>query len=101
MFDKYIIVFEVKGNRKLWEEVIAILKDAGFPLKKAIWQDEIGAVGCGPAIDPRNFGEKGRIDRDVYTVRVREKDREAALKLIHEKYPAYVPYDRNSVERRL
>ncbi|MGN0363729.1 MAG: hypothetical protein ACI4ET_12930 [Bilifractor sp.] len=101
MFDKYVIVFEVKGNRKQWKEVITMLKEAGLSVKKAIWQDEIGAVGCGPALDPRDFGTKGKIDRDVYTIRVKEKEQDAALQLIHEKSPSYVPYDRNSVEKRL
>ena len=35
--------------------------------------------GCGAKLDPRDFGKNGKIDREIYWIRVPEKDAEAIL----------------------
>ncbi len=44
--------------------------------------DAVSPNGIGGQLDPRNFGPAGRIDRDIYYIRIRKADEEAARNAI-------------------
>lgn len=93
LFEKKVKVYEAKGKKAEWKQVRKALKDAGITKISAdIWQDEIGPGGCGAHLDARDFGPNGKIDRDIYAVRVPESQREKAEEVVHSLLPSYVPY---------
>ncbi len=51
-------------------------RDTWLQIRKAL-AEEVGGY-----LDPRNYGANGKIDRDIYYVRVREKDMQAAREAI-------------------
>ena len=75
LFSKKITLFK-KKDRETWQMIKSLLKDAGLTGIKASHYpiDSLSACGCGSKLDPRNFGVKGHIDRDVYFIDVREED---------------------------
>jgi hypothetical protein len=83
MFEKRVDIFK-KKDKEAWENVKTALTEGGFKDFKAghYLQESVMAGGCGAKLDPRDFGGKGRIDREVYFVRVKEKDRERALGIL-------------------
>jgi hypothetical protein len=80
LFEKKVAVYK-KRDRETWEQVRQALKDEGIRHVSAghYFNDPVSPNGIGGMLDPRDFGSKGKVDRDVYYVRVRERDREAAL----------------------
>lgn len=92
--DDSVKVYEAKGKKAEWKKIRKALKDAGFTGVKAnVWQDECGPGGCGAKLDVRDFGPNGKIDRDIYNVRVRKEDAEQAEKIVRELIPDYRPYE--------
>ena len=84
MFEKKVEIYK-KKDRETWRQLKEVLKAGGLKISAShYFADVVANGGCGAKLDPRNFGAKGTVDRDVYTIRVKEKDKEAALKLIHE-----------------
>ena len=85
MFEKKETIYK-KKDRETWESIRKVLKEQGMRGVSAghYPQDAVMAGGCGAKLDPRNFGEKGRADHDVYYIRVRQADVEAAKKVILE-----------------
>ena len=83
MFEKRVDIFK-KKDKEAWESVKKALDEGGFKDYKAghYLQESVMAGGCGAKLDPRDFGGKGRIDREVYFVKVKEKDKEAALAIL-------------------
>ncbi|MBR3069205.1 MAG: hypothetical protein IKI12_10180 [Lachnospiraceae bacterium] len=83
MFAKRVDIFK-KKDKEAWESVKKALDEGGFKDYKAghYLQESVMAGGCGAKLDPRDFGGKGRIDREVYFVKVKEKDKEAALAIL-------------------
>lgn len=83
MFEKRVDIFK-KKDKDAWESVKKALDEGGFKDYKAghYLQESVMAGGCGAKLDPRDFGGKGRIDREVYFVKVKEKDKEAALAIL-------------------
>lgn len=83
MFAKRVDIFK-KKDKDAWESVKKALDEGGFKDYKAghYLQESVMAGGCGAKLDPRDFGGKGRIDREVYFVKVKEKDKEAALAIL-------------------
>ena len=47
-------------------------------------QDSVMAGGCGAKLDPRDFGPKGKIDHDIYYIKVNETDEEKAKEILRE-----------------
>lgn len=83
MFRKRVEIYK-KRDRENWELMKKVLKEAGIPSLRAghYQQDNIIACGCGAKLDPRNFGSKGKIDRDIYWIRVPEEEVEKAKEVL-------------------
>ena len=47
-------------------------------------QETVMGGGCGAKLDPRNFGSKGVIDRDIYWVKVIAGDEETARDILRQ-----------------
>lgn len=78
LFEKREEVF-CKRDREGWTAAKAALKAAGVRGVRA-WhfEDEPPVGGCGCKLDIRNFGPKGRIDREMYVVTVPAAETERA-----------------------
>lgn len=74
-FAKKSTIFKRK-DKETWQKIRGILKSEGFTGVRAghYDADSLRPCGCGPKLDPRNFGVNGYVDRDVYFVDVREED---------------------------
>ena len=84
MFAKKVEIYK-KKDRETWQQLKDVLKAGGLKISAGhYFADVVACGGCGAKLDPRNFGAKGAADRDIYYIRVKESDRETALKLIHE-----------------
>ncbi len=83
MFEKRTVIFK-KKDKEAWESVKKALNEGGFKDYKAghYLQESVMAGGCGAKLDPRDFGGRGKIDREVYFVKVKEKDQEKALSIL-------------------
>lgn len=75
MFEKKVEIFK-KRDREGWLAVKSALKEAGLRGVRSghYLQDSVMAGGCGAKLDPRDFGAKGKIDRDIYWVKVPESE---------------------------
>ena len=79
-FEKKVTIFK-KKDRETWQRIKDALKAEGFKGVRAshYFADTLCACGCGSKLAPRDFGAKGKIDRDIYFVDVRKDDAERAL----------------------
>ena len=79
LFEKRITIYKKKDSAT-WKQIRKVLKDAGLKGVRAghYLQDAVMAGGCGAKLDPRDFGAGGKVDHDVYFIRVREADVEKA-----------------------
>lgn len=79
LFEKKIDIFR-KKDKTAWLEIKNALKEAGIKGVSAghYLQDSVMAGGCGAKLDPRDFGAKGKIDHEIYFIKVRESQAEAA-----------------------
>jgi hypothetical protein len=84
MFEKRVDIFKKRGDRETWQQIRAALKEAGLRGVRAghYLQDVVMAGGCGAKLDPRDFGAKGKVDREIYWVRVIEGDEEKAREIL-------------------
>lgn len=84
LFEKREEVF-CKRDREGWSAVKAALKAAGIRGVKAWhYEAEPPVGGCGCKLDIRNFGPKGRIDREMYVVAVPVSELEQARSALGE-----------------
>lgn len=81
MFEKKVPVYR-KRDRETQEKIKEALDAAGVWNKCSHYEQEDIPVGGYSAMDPRNFGKKGRVDREVYAVYVKAADEERALSAI-------------------
>ncbi len=83
MFEKRVYIFK-KRDKETWTRIKAALKEAGLPGVKAghYLQETVMGGGCGAKLDPRDFGGHGRIDREIYWVKVIEGDEEKAREIL-------------------
>jgi hypothetical protein len=83
MFEKKIEIFK-KKDRAAWTEIRDILKKEGVAGISAghYLQESVMAGGCGAKLDPRDFGKKGKIDRDIYYIRVRAADADRVREIL-------------------
>jgi len=83
MFEKKIEIFK-KKDRAAWTEIRDLLKKEGVAGISAghYLQESVMAGGCGAKLDPRDFGKKGKIDRDIYYIRVRAADADRVREIL-------------------
>lgn len=82
-FTKKITIFKRK-DKNSWQKVKDALKSAGLHGVRAghYDADSLRACGCGPKLDPRNFGAGGYVDRDIYFVDVNQEDEARAKNIL-------------------
>ena len=85
MFEKHVDIFK-KRDRETWLQIKAALKEAGLRGVRSghYLQDVVRAGGCGAKLDPRDFGAKGKIDREIYWVSVIQGDEEKAQEILRQ-----------------
>lgn len=85
MFEKRTDLYK-KKDRETWEQIKTALKEGGLTGVKAghYLQESVMAGGCGAKLDPRDFGQKGKVDREVYFIKVKETDLERARQILLE-----------------
>lgn len=82
LFEKREEVF-CKKDREAWKAAQAALKDAGIPgVRARHCQVEPPVGGCGCKLDIRDFGPKGRIDREIYYITVPAAEAERAKSVL-------------------
>lgn len=83
MFEKRTVIYK-KKDRETWAQIKTALKEGGLTGVKAshYLQDSVMAGGCGAKLDPRDFGAGGKIDHEIYVVKVREGDVEKARSIL-------------------
>lgn len=83
MFAKRVDIFK-KRDRDTWKEIKRVLKENGVKGVRSghYLQDTVMAGGCGAKLDPRDFGAKGKIDREIYWIEVRESDEPAVHEIL-------------------
>ncbi len=78
LFEKREEIFS-KQDKKLWKEAREALKSAGIRGVQARHCDlEPPVCGCGAKLDIRDFGPKGKIDRETYFITVPAQEAEKA-----------------------
>ena len=84
-FKKRVDIFK-KRDRETWLQIRQALKAAGLPGVRSghYLQETVMGGGCGAKLDPRNFGSKGVIDRDIYWVKVIAGDEEKAREILRQ-----------------
>ncbi len=83
LFEKKITIFQQK-NKNEWLKISNALKEAGLKIKAGHYAaDTLNPCGCGAKLDPRNFGAKGYIDREVYFIEVRKSELQRAYEIIN------------------
>ncbi len=83
MFEKRVDIFK-KRDRETWLQIKAALREAGLPGVRAghYLQETVMGGGCGAKLDPRDFGARGHIDREIYWVKVKQADEEKAREIL-------------------
>ena len=81
LFEKKTLIYR-KKDRQTWEKIRETLRKEGIRCAVSHYEQENIPVGGYSAMDPRNFGKGGRIDRQIYTVSVKESLKEAALETL-------------------
>ena len=83
LFGKREKAYEVWGDKPRWKEARQRLKDAGIKvMETGFYETEAPACGCGAKLDIRDFGPKGKIDRNTYYICVRPADAERAREVL-------------------
>lgn len=85
LFEKRVDIFK-KRDKETWTQIKNTLKEAGIPGVKAghYLQETVMGGGCGAKLDPRDFGPNGKIDREIYWVRVPEAEEENAREALRQ-----------------
>lgn len=84
MFEKKEYIFR-KKDKATWKQIKAALKEDRITKGVSFGHfdgDTLPTCGCGAKLDPRNYGEKGFADHDVYYVKATAAVREQALESI-------------------
>ncbi len=81
LLEKKVPVFR-KRDLAAQKEIKEALDEAGIWNRCSHYEQEEIPVGGYSAMDPRNYGKKGRIDREIYVVSVKASDQERALDAI-------------------
>ena len=80
---KRVDIFK-KRDRESWLQIRSTLKEAGLPGVRSghYLQETVMGGGCGAKLDPRDFGSRGKIDRDIYWVSVLAEDEARARDIL-------------------
>ena len=83
LFRKRVTIFK-KRDRATWTQIRSVLKEAGVRGARSghFLQETVMGGGCGAKLDPRDFGAKGKIDREIYWVEVLPEDEERVRELL-------------------
>ena len=83
LFKKRVTVFK-KRDKETWTMIRKTLKESGVRGVRAghFLQETVMGGGCGAKLDPRDFGRKGRIDREIYWVSVLPEDEERVREIL-------------------
>lgn len=83
LFKKRVPIFK-KRDRETWSQIKKTLKEAGVKGMRSghYLQETVMGGGCGAKLDPRDFGGKGRIDRDIYWVEVLPEEEEHSREIL-------------------
>ena len=82
---KRVDIFKER-DREGWLQIKNALKEAGLPGVRSghYLQETVMGGGCGAKLDPRDFGSKGKIDRDIYWVSVLQEDEGKAREILRQ-----------------
>lgn len=83
LFTKRELIFERK-DKAGWKKAKELLKENGIRFASGSYDDEMPPVCCGAKIDPRDYGEMGRIDRLNYEIEVAAEDKDRAMRLLQD-----------------
>jgi len=82
MFGRTQVIFR-KKDKETWKEIREALKGEGIKMSAGHYlQDAVMAGGCGAKLDPRDFGAKGKVDHEIYFIKVRPEDAARAEEVI-------------------
>ncbi len=81
LFEKKELVFR-KRDKAAFRRAKSALKEAGIPVQARSYENEPPACGCGSKLDPRDFGEKGKVERSFYALFVPAAQAERARQLL-------------------
>lgn len=83
--EKRVAIFK-KRDRETWLLLRDALKGAQLPGMKSghYLQETVMGGGCGAKLDPRDFGGRGRIDREIYWIEVPQSQEERAREILRE-----------------
>ena len=83
LFRKRVPIFK-KRDRETWKQIRKALREAGVKGVRSghYLQETVMGGGCGAKLDPRDFGGKGKIDRDIYWVEVLPEDEERVREVL-------------------
>ena len=83
LFGKREKAYEVWGDKPLWKQARARLKESGVrTMETGYYETEPPLCGCGAKLDHRDFGPNGKIDRLTYYISVKPEDAERARDLL-------------------
>ena len=80
---KKVALFK-KKDRETWQRIRDVLREEGVRGVRArsYLADTLLPAGCGCKLDPRDFGARGKVDRRIYAVDVREADANRARAIL-------------------
>ena len=81
LFEKKVLIFR-KRDRETWEKIREALSKAQIRFSSTSYEQDNIPVGGYSAMDPRNYGRGGRIDRRIYTVSVKASLEQEALEAV-------------------
>ena len=86
MFEKRAVIYK-RRDRETWKKIKTALRESDFRGVRAghYYQETVMAGGCGAKLDPRDFGPNGRIDRDIYWIKVLDGDGDRARAFLAER----------------
>lgn len=74
LFSRTHVIYKEKGKEAEWKEARRFLKEAGISVSSSTVPSEAPVGGCGAKLDIRDFGPRGKIDRNWYYIMVAESD---------------------------
>ena len=83
LFKKRVPLFK-KRDKETWLQIKEALQEGGVTGVKSghYLQETVMGGGCGAKLDPRDFGPRGKIDRDIYWVEVPEEEEAHAREVL-------------------